>query len=319
MGRPLTGSLEHKDGMWVAGVPVRKGDRRRLTCSFLTKQSAQTWVTEQVDRLNAGLDAEPAPKEGRLRRQVTTSVIANTVATKSVNTTAVAGAAGTPATPQLDFEDCARRWHHETYVLLHGADAERTRDVLSHLEKHIIPVLAGPVDTDVTKVRPKLIAWVRALAGYPPEPGGPALPPGMRTYGRKTVSGWLWIVTEVYRYAHLASARSCCSITMLCNTVMDRRGERKGISVPGATHAVAIRTENGSVPRTDPYQERRPAGPSGRGRRGEQELDVVAEHRELACHVLGVALGAHEEEGALEGGEDVVGDSVEVVDRQVRP
>lgn len=203
MGRPLTGSLEHKDGMWVAGVPVRKGDRRRLTCSFLTKQSAQTWTAEQVDRLNAGLDAEPAPEEGRLRRQVTTAVIANTVATESVSATAGTGATGTPATPQLDFEDCARRWHHETYVLLHGADAERTRDVLSHLEKHIIPVLAGPVDTDVTTVRPKLIAWVRALAGYPPEPGGPALPPGMRTYGRKTVSGWLWIVTEVYRYAHL--------------------------------------------------------------------------------------------------------------------
>lgn len=208
MGRPLTGSLEHKDGMWVASVPVRKGDRRRLTCSFLTKQSAQAWITEQVTRLNAGQEAEPAPTQGRLRRQVTTAVIAAAVA----GVCAAGAGANVTAMPSLDaaggfdFEDCARRWHHETYVLLHGADAERTRDVLAHLEKHILPVLSGPLDSDVVSVRAKLIAWVRTLAGYPAAPGGPALEVATKTYAKKTVAGWLWVVAEVYRYAHLLGA-----------------------------------------------------------------------------------------------------------------
>lgn len=207
--------------------PGPQGDRRRLTCSFLTKQAARTWIAEQVARLNAGLDAEPAPKEVRLRREVTSAVIAATVVAPRVGSAVVGEAVasfGTPTTG-FDFEDCARRWHYETYVLLHGANAERTQIVGDHLEKHIFPVLAGPIDSDIAAVRAKLIAWVRALAGYPPKPGGPALPSGMKTYGRKTVSGWLWIVAQVYSYAHLLGA----DVRMVPN--------KKGME-PAATKAI---------------------------------------------------------------------------------
>jgi hypothetical protein len=230
MGRPLTGSVERKDGAWVASVPVRKGDRRRLTCSFPTQRSAQRWVKAQVERLDAGLDAEPAAKQGRLRRQTTTASI--TAAVAAVGATGEPGEVAAVTPPQLDFAACARRWHHEKYVLLHGADAERTRDVLADLENHIIPVLAGPITGDVLETRDTLIAWVRVLAGYPGETGGPEPGPDARTYARTTVSGWLWIVGEVYRYAQVLGA----PVAM----VSDKRG-----MVPAVTKDIGAMTPRG--------------------------------------------------------------------------
>ncbi|MFA5566523.1 MAG: hypothetical protein WC184_10910 [Acidimicrobiia bacterium] len=199
MARPLTGSIKKQNGRWVASVPAERGSRRRVSTSWLDEKAARFWLATQVERLNAGLPAQRASTEGRVSR-------------RTVGQAPVSSPPESPASlePRADHADGQRpvrlaevgaRWHREHYALLHGADAERTKDVLGILNRHLIPAFDDLLTLDLETGRAKVIAWVRMMAGYPAEPGG--APPTGRTYAKKVVGNYLWILTEVLNHAQL--------------------------------------------------------------------------------------------------------------------
>jgi hypothetical protein len=188
MGRPLTGKVDHIGDAWVASVPKRRGQNKRVQCTFRDETAAQQWVAKQLRRLNAGLDAEPAATDGGVR---------NRPAVKA-RPQAIVPAAGAP----VPLEPIARRWHAEQYDALHRGDADRTRDVLADLERHILP--AFPVlPVDVETFRAELTDWVRVMAGYDPKDPSSPFQTGGRTYSRRTVTGLLWILTQALNYASI--------------------------------------------------------------------------------------------------------------------
>ena len=128
-------------------------------------------------------------------------------------------------------------WHHEQYVLLHRAQAERTRDVLSDLRLHILPTFGGLLETDVESGRNALITWTRTMAGYPLTPGG-TVDENVPSYARDNVNGMLWIISEVLLYAHTMGAPVPVVASMVASSpqlpTVSRRCSR-GI-VPSAKH-----------------------------------------------------------------------------------
>ena len=66
MGRPLTGSLRHYQGMWWASVPEAKGAIRRRDESFLAEDDAQAWLAQAVTAVRTG---RPLPDADRFRTQ----------------------------------------------------------------------------------------------------------------------------------------------------------------------------------------------------------------------------------------------------------
>jgi integrase len=64
MGRPLTGSLRHYQGLWWASVPEAKGASRRRDESFLVEDDAQAWLAQAVTAVRAG---RPLPDADRFR------------------------------------------------------------------------------------------------------------------------------------------------------------------------------------------------------------------------------------------------------------
>lgn len=124
MGRPLKGSILQGDqGTWRASVPVRKGARERLERSFTAKTEAKAWVSQQIDRLEAGVDADD-------------SQVAD-------ETPAVDGP-WTPTEPRVEdptsFLQNARYWVWDWYVYQHG-DPERMRDVWHKIETTMTPFM----------------------------------------------------------------------------------------------------------------------------------------------------------------------------------
>ncbi len=67
MGRPLTGSLRHYQGLWWASVPEAKGAARRRDESFLAEDDAQAWLAQAVTAVRAG---RPLPDADRFRTQL---------------------------------------------------------------------------------------------------------------------------------------------------------------------------------------------------------------------------------------------------------
>jgi hypothetical protein len=233
VARQLTGSVMQVGRSWQASVPRVRGSRQRLHCSFPTEAEARAWLAAQVARLREGLEAEPASPVGR-------------VANRHGRDPAKQRTKKGPRT----FEDHARAWHDEHYVQLHSADAERTRAVLDNLERHLFPVFGGPIDPDVRRARAALVGWTRTMAGYPAEPGGPE--PTGRTYEAKTVSSLLWILSEVYRYAHLVGADVAMvaskggpepAITQGIHALPKRGKEKRKPTLVSLTEARAIAAE----------------------------------------------------------------------------
>ncbi len=197
MGRPLTGYKTMDDGVWLASVPRRRASKERVYGTFApdAEAAAERWMAEQVARLESGLEAQVPSRKSRRRRAATTGAVSG-----------AAGAAATSGTPaERTFEEYAKAWHHEKYVLLHGAQAERTSDVLRELRLHIEPAFGGPLETDVKRGRARVAKWIRKMAGYPAQPGDP-IDEDASTYSQKNVDGMLWIISEVLLYAYTTGA-----------------------------------------------------------------------------------------------------------------
>lgn len=197
-GRPLSGSIRHQNGMWVASVPRRKGGRPRTSCSFPDRGDAQVWIDEQIERLHQGLEAQAKPLKER-RKLRAAAVEARAVA-------AIRTAASEPAGAPLRFAEVARSWHYEQYVALQRAEVDRAKAVLDDIEIHLIPAFESLLELDFPTGRKQVITWVRVMAGYPPEPGGDSTRVRGIAYAKTTVSGLLEILAQVLAYAAILGA-----------------------------------------------------------------------------------------------------------------
>lgn len=197
MARPLKGSLEQKGDSWVASVPIRKGDRKRLTCSFRTEATAQRWIDAQIERLNEGLDAVPAPKEGRIARS------------PSLTATPAVAADNRPIDPAEadgpDFETVADDFIDERYVLLRRGGAERADEIRRVVRLHLKPAFGGPIPLDAAAGRRRVVNWVVACAGRT-GPGSPfaALE---RPVARSTMEERLRVLRMILDHAHRLDSR----------------------------------------------------------------------------------------------------------------
>ena len=196
MGRKRKGSKRQRGSKWLASVPRIDHPTKRVECSFAGEAQADAWIDEQLDRLDRGL----APTRPQAETPSPTASPTASAARAADPTTTVRSGG-----PFATLREYAMAWHHEKYVALHGAQPERGDEVLRDLELHILPAFDGPIETDVSRGRQAVIEWTRRMAGYPPTHGETPVGSG-RTYAKDTVSGLLWIYTEVLRYAHLLGA-----------------------------------------------------------------------------------------------------------------
>ena len=122
MSRPLSGSKRIKNGTWLVSVHRRRGSTERVYATFRrdAEAAADRWLAAQVERLNAGEEAQGSTNAPRVRRSPR-------VRRTRVDQTQTSAAP--TKTRARTFEEYAMAWHHEQYVLLHRAQAERTRDV----------------------------------------------------------------------------------------------------------------------------------------------------------------------------------------------
>lgn len=161
MARPLKGSLEHKGNSWVASVPIVRGSRKRVSCSYPLerKADAKQWIAAQVDRLNAGLEAEQAPRQDRFESKTPP---------KSLPTLAPTDTGGPGRFDERDgpdFAEVAESLVVERYELLRTGQAERADDVRRIIRLHLEPVFRGPITLDTAAGRTRVIQWVVACAG----------------------------------------------------------------------------------------------------------------------------------------------------------
>lgn len=185
MGRPLEGSIRHRGRRVLASVPVERGSGKRLECSFANEPEAQAWIDAQIERLQDGLPAEPAPRSARSRR-----VVARHAAPQSP--------AGSNAMPSL--EELGRLWHHERYEELEKAGADRSHEVLRDLEKHVFPAFEGLLGCGLREGRALVKDWLRAMSGREPTTPDSRFRPVAAPYARGTASGFLWLLTEILEH-----------------------------------------------------------------------------------------------------------------------
>ena len=209
-GRPISGYRTVKNGVWLVSVPRRRGSTERVYATFAldAEAAADAWLAEQVARRNAGLDAQAPSKRARRRGA------ANIAAPSGAPVVEVS--APRPVAERT-FEEYAMAWHEEQYVLLHRAQPERARDVLSDLRLHILPTFGGPLETDVERGRARVVQWIRKMAGYPAQPGNP-IAEDAPTYSAQNVAGMLWIISQVLVYAYTMGAS--VAVTQRGGTVM---------------------------------------------------------------------------------------------------
>lgn len=191
MSRPLKGYKKCSDGVWTAAVPRCRGANQRVWATFDSEEAADSWLEAQIARLNQGLEAQDATKKPRRKR---------------------ADAKGVPAAPPArigsgnrDLRHYAHEWHDQHYHQLHKGGPERARDVLSDLDKHILPALGGLLDMPIEEARQAVVVWTRKMAGYPAKPGDP-IDESASTYSRENVSGMLWALEQILTYAHALGA-----------------------------------------------------------------------------------------------------------------
>jgi len=263
MGRPLSGYKKLNNGAWLVSVPRRRGSTERVYATFDldAEAKADRWLAEQVERLNAGEDAQGSPKKPRTSRATRA---------RTEVATGPSGSSSSAPTPRT-FEEYALAWHHEYYDLLHRAGPERARDVMSDLRLHILPTFGGPLETDVARGRAAIIAWVRKMAGYPAQPGE-AVDEDAPTYAKDNVSGMLWVISEVLLYAHTLGAPV---------VVVARKGGDKPAITNGVT-AMAPRNRPKRKARLVSFQEARSlAG----------ELNVIHQLALWLMRVAGLRIG----------------------------
>jgi integrase len=198
MTRPLTGYKKDRDGVWLASVPRRRGLVARVWGSFDSEAQTDVWIAVQIDRLEAGLEAQGAAKKPRRPRRDASRASAEPAAVAASTLPSGAVAIRT-------FEEYALAWHHEYYDLLQRGGPGRARDVMSDLRLHILPAFGGLIETDVASGRALVIRWTRKMAGFGASPGDD-VDDEAPTYATENVSGMLWLISEVLLYAHTLGA-----------------------------------------------------------------------------------------------------------------
>lgn len=207
-GRPLKGSIEHRDGVWDASVPRRRGEGRRVQASFTTLAAAEKWRTAQVARLNDGLEAEPpdpdtpgykpSPNRAARRAEQKTAPAAGSLHKPP------AGAAGP------DFLATAERMCREHYEIGRHGDPNTAEATRSIIRNHLAPLFPGQIPLDAEAAAARVLEWTLAQAGRKLADDDlaerhrlgltPVLLPE-RPYARSTVDGWLTVLQRVLRFA----------------------------------------------------------------------------------------------------------------------
>lgn len=117
MGRPLSAPITRVSGGWQVSLPAATGSKGKVRRTFASESDAQRWRTAAIAAKEEG---RPYPEADDFR-------------TPSPRTVSV------PSTLPSLFEKVAREWHFERYVEDERAQADRAKQVLSHIENHILP------------------------------------------------------------------------------------------------------------------------------------------------------------------------------------
>lgn len=204
MPRPLKGSMVCKGSSWIASVPRIKGSRQRVSSSFPGNQKSQAkaWIATQIERLNAGLEAEPAPPQGRI--DSTPAVVAPATtppvsATRHLATDAFAFGDGP------DFKTVADAMVQERYVMLRSGQAARADAVARMIELHLEPAFCGPIPLEPMEGRQRVVDWVVASAGRSLSGSSFATP--TKPVARGTMEERLRVLGLVLDYARLLDPR----------------------------------------------------------------------------------------------------------------
>ena len=99
------------------------------------------------------------------------------------------------------FVAAALAWHAEHYDELLRGGPDRANQVQRDLTKHLMPVFKNLLSMPAPDGRQLVKDWVRVMSGRKPKGVGSTLKVGQRTYARRTVNGWLEILSMVLDYA----------------------------------------------------------------------------------------------------------------------
>jgi integrase len=126
MGRPLTGSLRHYQGLWWASVPEAKGESRRRDESFLAEDDAQAWLAQAVTALRAG---RPLPDADRFR-------------TPKPASRPKPAARPEPRKISPDVASVAQAWMAAAYEDLRRGGPDRAERVRRIVDRYLVPWFA---------------------------------------------------------------------------------------------------------------------------------------------------------------------------------
>jgi hypothetical protein len=187
MGRPRTGSVRPRGNTWLASVPKlhpKPDESPRLECGgFPTEDAAWEWITAQLERLGAGLEPEKPSRAARPKR--------------------APAATPAPTRPKVPLQPIAEAWAQERYLELHGAGGDRTNQVTTQINKHLLPTFDGLLELDFIEGRALAKDWIRTMAGWPPLTEGSKLLPASRPTMQSTAANRLWILRQILEYARL--------------------------------------------------------------------------------------------------------------------
>jgi integrase len=126
MGRPLTGSLRHHQGLWWASVPEAKGVTRRRDESFLAEDDAQAWLAQAVTAVRAG---RPLPDADRFR-------------TRKPAVRPKPAARPEPRKISPDVASVAQAWMAAAYEDLRRGGPDRAERVRRIIDGYLVPWFA---------------------------------------------------------------------------------------------------------------------------------------------------------------------------------
>jgi integrase len=126
MGRPLTGSLRHYQGLWWASVPEAKGVTRRRDESFLAEDDAHAWLAQAVTAVRAG---RPLPDADRFR-------------TRKPPTRPKPAARPEPRKISPDVASVAQAWMVAAYEDLRRGGPDRAERVRRIIDGYLVPWFA---------------------------------------------------------------------------------------------------------------------------------------------------------------------------------
>ena len=154
MGRPLTGSIRHRQGVWTASVPERRGTTARREERFSTETEARAWLVHATAALCSGRAVPDPPR--RAPGGASTSPVRSAPAIRP------------------DIASVADAWMAAAYEDLRRGGPERAERVRRIVEAYLVPFFAPRTTTitDVTYVMAH--EWLLQLVGRTDPGAAPA-------------------------------------------------------------------------------------------------------------------------------------------------